>query len=307
MLVVLAASLIFFSPMIIGDIYDRMHPVTTLTGYDALIQIHGYLGCLLFELLAIPFISALSGFVGSLIYKAGKEKYKGERRWSPSAVVISAVLGSALLLIIPSVSGVDIQQKLNGCKGLPIMQAAQLYIACGKDIESRAVRTENVVNAETSYNIFSYRKGSGSGRRHTSGYSTEYSLNSSGEPIAQISKSDSNRMEILFLTKERHIAELYENSGFIASFDGYDTMSFDLSTMFTLEYDGEFIRRTSPEGENLLDNIILLGEYDGEREFEILAGSIKEFYFPRMKKGTSCYLGIWYNGKPLRVSNIIEF
>ncbi len=307
LLAVLAASLIFFSPMMIGHIYDNRHPVTTLTGHDALVQIHGYLGCLLFELAAMPFTSALSGFVGSLVYKAGNPKFKGERRWSPAAVVILAVTGSAVMLFIPSVSGVDLQQKLNGYKGLPIVQTARMYNACGKDLESGDVIAKEIVNAETGYDIFSKYKGSGTGRRYSSRYSTQYSLSSSGEPLAQISGSDRRRMEILFMTSERHSAEFYKNSGFIASFDGYDTMSFDLSTMFTLEYDGEYIRRTSSEGDNLQNNITLYMEYDGEQEYNSPIGSRTEFYFPRVKKGTVCYMRIWHNDNYLRVSNIIEF
>ncbi|SEK55068.1 hypothetical protein [Ruminococcus albus] len=303
LIAVLAAGLIFFSPMLIGYIYDRRHPVTTLTGHDALVQIHGYLGCTLLQLLAMPFASALSGFVGSVIYRAGEEEYKGKRIWSPVAVVILTVLGTVTMLFIPKVSGLDLQQELKGYNGMSVMRIAQLYNACGEDMESGAVRKIEIDNAETDYEIFTYRKASGSKGGHKMGYSSQYSLNGDGETVAQISKSDSRRMELLFLTRSRHSVEIYENSGFIASFDGYDTLPSDFSDMFTLERDGDYIRMNVLENEKLADNIVLVLERDGE-ERRTPAGR-SEYYFPETMKGYSCRIALYRGGEYLTLSNTV--
>ena len=307
MLGISVGALIMFSPILIGYIYDRSHPVSTLTGHDALLQIHRYLGCLMLQLIAMPFAFALSGFVGSLICRAGNEEYKDKRKWSPAAVIILAVLGTVVMLLIPRVSGFDLQEELNGYKGPPIVRIAKLYNACGKDIKNGAVRSIEIDSAETGYDIFTYRKAGTSKGSHQTGYSSQYSLNNGEGPVAQISKSDGSHMEMLFMTRNRHSAELYENSGLIASLDGYDNMLFDYSELFTIDYDGEYLRRTFAEDESKLKELSLYMEYDGEQTGDILVGSKKQLYFPNVKKGSSGYLRIWYNGEPVRVSNIIEF
>ena len=178
---------------------------------------------------------------------------------------------------------------------------------CGKDIKSGAVRKIDIEKGETGYAVFTHGKGGNTIGSFSKGYNNQYSLKSGGEPVAQISKSDGKSMEILFMTSDSHTAELYENSGFIASFDGYDTMSFDYSEMFELEYNGELVRCDLPEGEGFQNNIMICIEYEGKQIRRQPVGERKEFYFPDEKKGTSCYLQIMYNDKPLRVSNIIEF
>ena len=309
-LAVAAGLLIMFSPMLIGEIYDCAHPVSTSTGHDALVQVHGYLGCLLFELLAMPFAAALSGFVGSLILRAGNPEYKGKRKWSPAAVIVLAVLGAALLLIIPRVSGFDYQQRLNGYKGIPVVRIAKLYSACGKDIKSGAVHSVEIDSAETGYDIFTYRKAGTSRGSHTNGYDTQYSLNNNGEPLAQVSLSDSRRMEMLFKVRGKHNAEIYENSGFIASFDGYDAMPSDFSSLFTLERDGDFIRRNVLENEALSDQIFLLMERDGEKEIRIPAyipEHNSEFYFPNdTASGYSFRMVFYRGGEYLTLSNTLK-
>lgn len=309
LLAITAAILIIFSPFLIGDIYDRKYPVSTLTGHDALVQIHGYLGCLLMQLIAMPFAFALGGSVGSLIYRAGNDEYKSKRRWSPVLAIVFAVLGTALMLPIPRVSGFDLQEELNGYKGLPIVRIAKLYSACGKDIESGAVRTVEIDSAETDYDIFTYRKSGSSRGSHSTGYSSQYSLNSGGEPVAQLSYSDSRRMEILFMMRDRHTAEIYENSGLIASFDGYQTMPSDFSTLFTLERDGDFVRRNLLENEALSDQIYLLLERGGSDEIRIPAYhpiNDSDFYLPEPTNGYSCRMVLYRGGKYLTLSNTLE-
>ena len=249
-----------------------------------------------------PFvIILLSGFLVHLVRREPLRPSKGR-----------LTVGLLLCLLwyptmIQNRTGFEKQCEINGYRGIRPMKAIALIVDINKDLNAPAPQPQTYyikqVREDCGFIVHGGRYGHGS-RRNV----WEYTLNNeqTRDPIAQISYSDYHAAENLCYYSAHEIA-LYPNSGFVAAFDGGEMAGInDIETLFTLTRNGHIIARSTHPREKEMYHITMIVQRDGVVIGQICADDAREEWFS-LGLNTEVWLEMSYEGKTVRVSNILQF
>ena len=321
----LTGALLFGVFFLVGKLLQHKFVPHTLIGYNGLKEAYRYTQLMLTENILLPFEFALCGLVGSAV--SSKISRNKEHKFSASAVITSAVLGAAVMMLAPMSVGI-LAEKITPYKSpVPLKRQIELCIDLSEDIESKSTCEYTAQGLSAARDVYRFSsKGSDL-------YYKVYHLDIGNEVTAELSEADSKELKDKLRKGAEHTVCFYKNSGLIASIDGMtEDFTDDFESMFKLSYENGVIRRNELPESEMPENLTIVTVKDGETVNKGVAGKYSEYHLPKQhvkptaadkpfdeitpedmeptdNRGTSYYLTADFpedNIYGRRVSNIVE-